>query len=59
MSLLQGDDPTASKYMNTCYSLLSPKYGISVAMVYQINDDGVIDEIAGAGGVSPAICTNS
>jgi sulfide dehydrogenase [flavocytochrome c] flavoprotein subunit len=54
VSLLQGDDPATSKYVNTCYSLLSPKQGISVAMVYQINDDGVIDEIAGAGGVSPA-----
>jgi len=54
VSLLQGDDPEASKYVNTCYSLLSPKQGISVAMVYQVNDDGVIDEIAGAGGVSPA-----
>jgi sulfide dehydrogenase [flavocytochrome c] flavoprotein subunit len=54
ISLLAGQEPSATKFVNTCYSLISPQYGISVAMVYQINAEGTIDEIAGAGGVSPA-----
>ncbi len=40
-------------YVNTCYSIIAPKYGISVAMVYALSD-GKIDKIPGAGGLSPA-----
>jgi sulfide dehydrogenase [flavocytochrome c] flavoprotein subunit len=40
-------------YVNTCYSIIAPKYGISVAMVYALSD-GKIDKIAGAGGLSPS-----
>jgi sulfide dehydrogenase [flavocytochrome c] flavoprotein chain len=43
--------PTAA-YANTCYSLLGPGYGISVAGVYRA-EAGKIVEIPGAGGVSP------
>ena len=39
-------------YVNTCYSLVGPDYGISVAAVYRLGDDGIA-AIAGAGGVSP------
>ena len=37
--------------VNTCYSLVAPKYGISVAGVYRV-PEGII-EVEGAGGVSP------
>ena len=39
-------------YVNTCYSLVSPDYGISVAAVYRVSD-GEIKKVTGAGGVSP------
>lgn len=39
-------------YVNTCYSLLAPGYGISVAGVYRA-EAGRIVEIPGSGGVSP------
>lgn len=40
-------------YVNTCYSLVSPEYGISVAAVYRVNDKGIY-KVEGSGGVSPA-----
>ena len=40
------------KNTNTCYSLVSPDYGISVVAVYEMQD-GVIGSVKGAGGVSP------
>ncbi|HDP88722.1 MAG TPA: twin-arginine translocation signal domain-containing protein [Thioalkalivibrio sp.] len=40
-------------HVNTCYSLVGPDYGISVAAVYHY-DEGGIKGVAGAGGVSPA-----
>ena len=39
-------------YVNTCYSLITPNYGISVAMVYRLQD-GEIVGVKGAGGLSP------
>jgi len=39
-------------WINTCYSLITPEYGISVAMVYNLVD-GKVAKVAGAGGVSP------
>ena len=39
-------------YVNTCYSLVAPDYGISVAAVYRLQD-GKIVKVEGAGGVSP------
>lgn len=39
-------------YLNTCYSLIAPDHGISVAMVYAYND-GRISGVKGAGGLSP------
>lgn len=38
---------------NTCYSLISPKYGISSTMVYTVNDENKIMEVDGAGGNTP------
>ncbi|MDD3327848.1 MAG: NAD(P)/FAD-dependent oxidoreductase [Zoogloea sp.] len=49
---LSGRPLPAAAYANTCYSLLAPGYGISVAGVYRA-EQGRLVEIAGAGGVSP------
>ena len=38
--------------INTCYSLVAPDYGISIAGVYR-PDKGVLADIPGAGGTSP------
>ena len=52
-SLLRGETPVQPKLINTCYSLVAPDYGISVAGVYRpVN--GVLTDVEGAGGVSPA-----
>lgn len=40
-------------YVNTCYSLVSPDYGISVAAVYRYSKDKGIYKVKGSGGVSP------
>jgi len=55
-TLLAGGTPAAPKLINTCYSLASPDYGISVAGVYTPKD-GAWADVAGAGGVSPAEVT--
>jgi sulfide dehydrogenase [flavocytochrome c] flavoprotein chain len=51
--LLAGGAPSSPKLINTCYSLVAPDYGISVAGVYH-PAGGQIAEVAGSGGVSPA-----
>jgi sulfide dehydrogenase [flavocytochrome c] flavoprotein chain len=51
-ALLAGVAPVSPKLINTCYSLVAPDYGISIAGVYQ-PDNGQLVEVAGAGGVSP------
>ena len=38
-------------WMNTCYSLISPTWGITVAGVYRVID-GKLAEVPGSGGVS-------
>ena len=43
--------PEAS-YANTCYSLIGPGYGISVAGVYRADGDAIF-EVPDSGGVSP------
>lgn len=40
-------------YVNTCYSLITPDYGISVAAVYRL-EGGKIVSVKGAGGLSPS-----
>ena len=50
--LLEGGVPTSPKLINTCYSLVAPDYGISVAGVYA-PAKGVLADIEGTGGVSP------
>jgi sulfide dehydrogenase [flavocytochrome c] flavoprotein subunit len=50
---LTGRDPVAGSFANTCYSILAPDYGISVAKVYRSSaDDGIVG-VEGSGGLSP------
>ena len=49
---LRGEPPLETTLLNTCYSLVAPGFGISVAGVYQPQDQ-CWAEIQGAGGVSP------
>ena len=49
---LSGRPPVEPRLMNTCYSLVAPEYGISVAGVYR-PVAGVLTDIEGAGGTSP------
>jgi len=51
---LSGQKMPEPSYVNTCYSLVGPHYGISVAAVYRLGDDGIA-AVAGAGGVSPKV----
>ena len=51
-ALIQGRPVAAPKLVNTCYSLVAPGYGISVAGVYQ-PANGVLADVPGAGGTSP------
>jgi hypothetical protein len=52
-TLLAGKTPASPKLINTCYSLVAPDYGISVAGVYQPTG-GLLADVPGSGGVSPA-----
>ncbi len=52
IAALEGREPASPSWVNTCYSLVGPDYGISVAGVYRVAD-GAIAEVAGAGGASP------
>lgn len=46
VALLNGQKPGEPSYVNTCYSLLSPTSGISVAAVYKLVE-GKIKEVGG------------
>ncbi|MBR9970299.1 NAD(P)/FAD-dependent oxidoreductase [Magnetospirillum sulfuroxidans] len=52
IALLKGEKPLPLSAINTCYSLVAPDYGISVAAVFQVKD-GKIASVPGSGGVSP------
>jgi sulfide dehydrogenase [flavocytochrome c] flavoprotein subunit len=52
VNILAGKDVLQPTHVNTCYSLISDKYGISVAGVYMFSDSKIV-EIKGSGGVSP------
>jgi sulfide dehydrogenase [flavocytochrome c] flavoprotein subunit len=53
VSLLRGVKPPTPSHVNTCYSLVGPEYGISIAAVYRLGEDGMLAGVKGAGGVSP------
>ena len=50
--LLRGEAVPEPRLLNTCYSLVAPGYGISVAGVYR-PAEAVLADIPGAGGISP------
>src|SRR5215831_12810245 len=52
VKLLAGEPPSQPKLINTCYSIVGPNYGITVAGVY-VPINGVLTDVQGAGGVSP------
>ncbi len=52
-ALIGGGAAGQPKFVNTCYSLVAPDYGISVAMVYGY-EGGKIVKIKGSGGLSPS-----
>ncbi|MDZ4374135.1 MAG: FCSD flavin-binding domain-containing protein, partial [Phenylobacterium sp.] len=52
VALMSGAEPSSPKLINTCYSLVAPDYGISIAGVYEPRN-GLLDEVPGSGGVSP------
>ena len=49
---MRGEAPPEAKFVNTCYSLVAPDYGFSIAGVYH-PVDGQWQEVEGAGGISP------
>ena len=50
---LLNDRPVGEpSFINTCYSLIAPDYGVSVAAIYQVQD-GKIVSVKDAGGMSP------
>lgn len=52
LTSINGSAIQEPSYVNTCYSVIAPGHGISVAAVYQL-EDGRIVPIPGAGGLSP------
>jgi sulfide dehydrogenase [flavocytochrome c] flavoprotein chain len=54
VAMLKGEEPGTPSYVNTCYSIVGTDYGISVAGVYKLAEDGTIKDVEGAGGVTPA-----
>lgn len=56
--LLAGEKPEEPKLINTCYSLVAPDYGISIAGVYEPRN-GQLTDVKGAGGVSVANAPHS
>lgn len=53
VNMLRSEPVPSPKLINTCYSLVAPDYGITVAGVYRpVN--GLLTDVEGAGGVSPA-----
>jgi sulfide dehydrogenase [flavocytochrome c] flavoprotein chain len=53
VAALNGQAAPEPSYVNTCYSIIAPDYGISVAGVYELKDGKIVD-VPGAGGLSPA-----
>ena len=39
-AMLMGKEPGTPSYVNTCYSIVGKDYGISVAAVYRLAEDG-------------------
>lgn len=50
---LDSRDAPNPYFTNTCYSLIAPDYGVSVAGVYNLNAEGNIQQVPESGGLSP------
>jgi sulfide dehydrogenase [flavocytochrome c] flavoprotein subunit len=58
LAMLQGEEPGTPSYVNTCYSIIGTDWGISVAAVYRLSEDGkTIAGVEGAGGLTPMDAT--
>ncbi|MCW9012951.1 MAG: NAD(P)/FAD-dependent oxidoreductase [Gammaproteobacteria bacterium] len=53
VSSMRGIAMPEPSYVNTCYSLVAPDYGISVAAVYRYDTNKGIYKVKGSGGNSP------
>ncbi len=54
VALLNDMKTPQPSYVNTCYSVIAPGDGISVAMVYRYNNEtSKIDKVKGSGGLTP------
>lgn len=54
VAMLNGTEVGTPSYVNTCYSIIGKDYGVSVAGVYRLSDDGsTIAEVEGSGGLTP------
>lgn len=53
VAMLNGAEVGVPSYVNTCYSIAGPDWGISVAGVYKLGKDGKIADVPGSGGVTP------
>lgn len=52
VDLLRGRPPLPPSFLNACFSLVGPSWGISVAAVYEVGPDDTIVAVKDAGGVS-------
>jgi sulfide dehydrogenase [flavocytochrome c] flavoprotein subunit len=52
VDLVNGREPGTPSWVNTCYSIVAPEDGISVAMVYNLVD-GKVAKVEGSGGLTP------
>jgi len=52
VSLINQQPIPEAHWLNTCYSLITPEHGISIAGVYKLNAGHAIELVKGAGGVS-------
>ena len=53
VALLNEAEVGVPSYINTCYSIPAPGWGISIAGVYKLGADGKIASVPGSGGVTP------
>ncbi|UCB56025.1 MAG: FAD-dependent oxidoreductase [Thiotrichales bacterium] len=51
VDLVNGREPGEPSWVNTCYSIVAPEDGISVAMVYNLVD-GKVAKVKGSGGLT-------
>lgn len=56
VAILNGQDPGEPSWANTCYSLLTSDYAVTVTGVYRVGEKG-FEEVPNSGGVSPKEAT--